>query len=111
MMTMILCVGFICIAFYRIYDCRKNFVRKQQSFIGALLAHLAASVVKPVISSVIKGNTERGVMRAGREYYSSLDKIKITKYFNYESWFNSVFFERQLQFSVISGWSICHKSQ
>ena len=60
-------------------------------FIGALLAHLAASVVKPVISSVVKGNAERGVLRAGREYYNSLDKIKITKYFNYESWFNSVF--------------------
>ena len=32
------------------------------------LAHLAASLVQPVISSEVKGLSERGVRRAWREY-------------------------------------------
>ena len=37
-------------------------------FLLALLAPLAASVVQPVISSVVKGISGRGVKRAGRGY-------------------------------------------
>ena len=37
-------------------------------FLGALLAHLAASLVQPVISSVVKRISGRRVRRAGREY-------------------------------------------
>ena len=44
--------------------------RKKQKggFLGALLAPLAASLVQPVISSVVKGISGRGVRRGGREY-------------------------------------------
>ena len=44
-------------------------LKKQQGlFLGALLAPLAASLVQPVISSVLKGRSGRGVRRAGRGY-------------------------------------------
>ena len=44
----------------------KHEVKKQEcGFLGALLAPLAASVVQPVISSVVKGISQRGVIRAG----------------------------------------------
>ena len=36
--------------------------------VGALLAPLAASVVQPVISSVVKGNSGRGISRTRRGY-------------------------------------------
>ena len=47
---------------------------KQQKFgfLPALLAYLAASLVKPVISSIINGISGISVRRAGREY---MDKI------------------------------------
>ena len=35
---------------------------------------LAASLVEPVISSVVKGITGRGIMRAGRGYYNYMNK-------------------------------------
>ena len=37
-------------------------------FLGALLAPLAASLVQPVISSVVNGISGRSVSRAGRGY-------------------------------------------
>ena len=42
--------------------------RKKQEggFLGALLVPLAASLVQPVISSVVKGISGRGVRRAGK---------------------------------------------
>ena len=44
-------------------------LKKQQClFLGALLVPLAASLVQPVISSVLKGRSGRGVRRAGRGY-------------------------------------------
>ena len=47
----------------------KQEIKKQESrFLGALLAPLAASLVQPVVSSVIKGISGRGVRRAGRGY-------------------------------------------
>ena len=40
----------------------KSEIKKQErGFLGALLPHLAASLVQPVISSVVKGISERGV--------------------------------------------------
>ena len=43
----------------------KHEIKKQESrFLGALLARLAASLVQPVISSVVKGISRRGVRRA-----------------------------------------------
>ena len=47
----------------------KHEIKKQdgRSF-GALLAPLATSLVQPVISSVVKGISRRGVTRAGRGY-------------------------------------------
>ena len=47
----------------------KHEIKKQEGgFLGALLAPLAASLVQPVVSSVVKGISGRGVRRAGRGY-------------------------------------------
>ena len=47
----------------------KHEIKKQESrFLGALLARLATSLVQPVISSIVKGISRRGVRRAGRGY-------------------------------------------
>ena len=47
----------------------KHDIRKQEGgFLPALLAPLAASLVQPVISSVVKGNRGRGIRRVGRGY-------------------------------------------
>ena len=47
----------------------KHEIKKQEGeFLGALLASLASQLVQPVISSVGKGITGRGVSRAGRKY-------------------------------------------
>ena len=39
---------------------------QEGGFLRALLAPLAASLLQPVISSEVKGISERGVKRAGR---------------------------------------------
>ena len=45
----------------------KDEIKKQEGgFLGVLLVPLAASLVQPVISSVVKGISERVVRRAGR---------------------------------------------
>ena len=41
---------------------------QEGGFLPALLAPLAASLVQPVIFSVVKGISRRGVRRAGRGY-------------------------------------------
>ena len=47
----------------------KNETKKQEGgFLGALLPSLAASLVQPVISSVVKVISGRGVRRTGRLY-------------------------------------------
>ena len=47
----------------------KHEIKKQEDrFLGVLLAPLAASLVQPIISSVVKGITGRGVRRAGKGY-------------------------------------------
>ena len=47
----------------------KHEIKKQEGgFLGALLAPLAASLVQPVISSVVKIISGRGARRAGRGY-------------------------------------------
>ena len=47
----------------------KHEIRMQEGgFLPALLAPLAASLVQPVIFSVVKGISRRGVRRAGRGY-------------------------------------------
>ena len=47
----------------------KHEIKKQEGrFLGALLAPLAASLVQPAISSVVKGIRERGVGRVGIGY-------------------------------------------
>ena len=47
----------------------KDEMQKQEGgFLGALLAPLAASIVQPVISSVVKGISRREVRRAGKGY-------------------------------------------
>ena len=47
----------------------KNETKKQEGgFLGALLPSLAASLVQPVISSVVKVISGRGVRRTGRVY-------------------------------------------
>ena len=45
----------------------KHEVEKQEGgFFGALLAHLAASLVQSVISAVVKGISVRAIRRAGK---------------------------------------------
>ena len=46
----------------------KHEKNKKGRFLWALLASLAVSLVQPVISSVVKGISGRGVRRAGRRY-------------------------------------------
>ena len=44
-------------------------IKKQENrFLGALLAPLAASLVQPLISSVVRDVCWKGVRRAGRRY-------------------------------------------
>ena len=47
----------------------KDEIKKQEGgFLGALLIPLVASLVQPIISSLAKGISGRGVRRAGRRY-------------------------------------------
>ena len=47
----------------------KHEIKRQEGrFLGVLLAPLAASLVQPVSSSVVKGISRRKVRRAGRGY-------------------------------------------
>ena len=47
----------------------KNEIKKQEGeFLPAFLAPLAALLVEPVISSVVKGISRRGITRAGIEW-------------------------------------------
>ena len=47
----------------------KHEIKKQEGrFFPALLGSLAASLVQPVILSVVKGISGRGVRRAGKGY-------------------------------------------
>ena len=69
-----------------------------------MLAPLAASLVQPVISSVLKSISGRGVRRAGRRYMEKkilvplhlLNNMEITNYFNDEPTFNGVFSRNNL---------------
>ena len=47
---------------------KDEIIKQEGWFDGALLAPLAASLVEPVISSVVKGVSGRGVRRAARGY-------------------------------------------
>ena len=65
---------------------------------------LAASLVPPVMSSVVKCICGRGVRRAGKEYMDKtflvplypLNNIKITNYFSNKPRFNGVFLRDDL---------------
>ena len=51
----------------------KHEIKTQEGgFLAALLVPLAASLVQPVIPSVVKGISGRGVRRAGRRYRNAL---------------------------------------
>ena len=53
----------------RVTKAVKHEIKKQEGqFLGALLAPLAALLLQPVISSVVKGIIGRRVMSAGRGY-------------------------------------------
>ena len=41
---------------------------QEDGFLGAFLASLAPLLVRPEISSSVKGNSGRGIRRAGRGY-------------------------------------------
>ena len=63
---------------------RKKWNKKQGGFLGALLPSLAASLVQPVISSVVKGISGRGVRRAGRRYVNRMISTSFFKqYWDY----------------------------
>ena len=48
--------------------------KQEGGFLGVLSQSLAASVVQPVISSMVKDIIGRRVIRAGREYYNNMNK-------------------------------------
>ena len=51
----------------------KRQIKKEEGrFLGALLVPLAVSLVPPVISSVVKSISERGVRRVGRGYMNKI---------------------------------------
>ena len=53
-----------CVFIDRVIEIVKHEIRKREvAFLGALLAPLAASLVQPVISSLVKGIRGRGVRR------------------------------------------------
>ena len=53
-----------CVLIDRVIEIVKHEIRKREvAFLGALLAPLAASLVQPVISSLVKGIRGRGVRR------------------------------------------------
>ena len=70
-------------------------IKKQEGvFLGALFAPLAASLVQPVIFSVVKGISGGGVRRVGFLVRLHPSKnIDITNYFNYEPRFHGIFQE------------------
>ena len=82
----------------------KHKIKKQESgFLGALLAPLAASLVQPVISSVVKGMWKRSLKSKSRIHEKiflvllhPLNNIEITNCFNYEPRFNDVFSKNNL---------------
>ena len=83
----------------------KHGIKKQEGqFLGALLVHLATSIVQPVIFSIVKPISERGVKRTGRRYMDKkflfplhpLRNIETTNYFNYEPRVNGVFSRNNL---------------
>ena len=43
-------------------------MKKTRQFLAVLLAPLAASLVKPIVSSVVKGRSGTGVKREGRQF-------------------------------------------
>ena len=45
--------------------------KQEGGFLGALLGLLPASLLQPIISSVVKDVSERGVKRAGRRYMNT----------------------------------------
>ena len=53
----------------RVTETIKYEIKKEEGrFLGAFLVPLITSLVQPVISSVIKGKSERGVRRAEKAY-------------------------------------------
>ena len=81
----------------------KHEIKKQEDgFLGALLAPLVASLVQPVISSVVKRISGTKIRKTGRGYmnkiflvpFHPISNIEITKYFNCEPRFNGFFFKK-----------------
>ena len=73
-----------CVLIDGVTETVKDEIKKQEGrFLGALSAPLTASLIQPVISSVVKGISARGVRRARRGYINKnplhpLKNIKIT---------------------------------
>ena len=51
---------------------KHNLKKQEGGFLGLLWGPLAASMVQPVISSVVKGTTGSEVKRAGRGYMNKI---------------------------------------
>ena len=57
----------------RVTETVKDEIKKQEGgFLGALLAPLTTSLAQPVISSVGKGISGKGVRKAGKEYINKI---------------------------------------
>ena len=59
--------------------------KQERGFLGALLASLVASILQPMISSVVKGINGRGVGRARKRYltkfFSSAPSFKQNRHY------------------------------
>ena len=77
---MILLKLFKCVIWWCYWNTERLSKITAGGFLAALVALLAASLVQPVISPVVKGISGRGVRRVGREY--------ITKFFSPAPSFN-----------------------
>ena len=86
----------MCISWWSNWNSKtwNNEIKRESRLLRALLAHLAASLVQPVTSSVLEGISERGVRTASWGYmnknFEFRSSIEITNYFKYEPRFNGV---------------------
>ena len=67
----------------RVTETVENQIKAGDGLLGVLLAPLVASLVQPVIATVVKGISGRGVRRAGRGYMDNNFAPSFKQYWGY----------------------------
>ena len=67
----------------RVTETVENQIKAGDGLLGVLLAPLGASLVQPVIATVVKGISGRGVRRAGRGYMDNNFAPSFKQYWGY----------------------------